>query len=142
MNVYSISDQNTTTSTAAKAKSNNSLADTNVFLKLLTTELCNQDPTNPTDGTEYISQLAQFTSLQQTQEINEGIKTIILSKDLSSGTSMIGKEVLIKLDESTAISDIVKGTRISNNKVYIVTDNGYFPLEDIIGVGTTQIKEE
>lgn len=142
MNIYSISDQDTKTSAAAKAKSNNSLADTNVFLKLLTTELCNQDPTNPTDGTEYISQLAQFTSLQQTQEINDSIKTLLLSKDISSGTSMIGKEVLIKLDESTAISDIARGIRISANKVYIVTDNGYFLLDDIIGVGTTQIKEE
>lgn len=142
MNVYSISDQDTKTSAAGKTKSPNSLADTNVFLKLLTTELCNQDPTNPTDGTEYISQLAQFTSLQQTQEINESIKTLLLSKDLSSATSMIGKEVLIKIDENTAISDMVKGTRISDNKVYIVTDNGYFLLDDIIGVGTTQIREE
>lgn len=142
MNVYSISDQDTKTSAAAKTKSANSLADTNVFLKLLTTELCNQDPTNPTDGTEYISQLAQFTSLQQTQEINESIKSLLLSKDLSSATSMIGKEVLIKIDDSTAISDTVKGTRISDNKIYIVTDNGYFLLDDIIGVGTTQIKEE
>jgi flagellar basal-body rod modification protein FlgD len=140
MNVYSISDQNNKTS-AAKTNSVNSLADTNVFLKLLTTELCNQDPTNPTDGTEYISQLAQFTSLQQTQEINESIKTLLLSKDLSSGTSMIGKEVLIKLDESNAISDIVKGIRISDNKVYIATDSGYYSLDDVIGVGSTQIEE-
>lgn len=141
MNVYSISDQNTKTS-ASKASSANSLADTNVFLKLLTTELCNQDPTNPTDGTEYISQLAQFTSLQQTQEINESIKALLLSKDLSSGTSMIGKEVLIRLDESTALNDIVRGIRLHDNKVYIVTDNGYYSIDDVIGVGTTQIEEE
>ncbi len=136
MNINGIS--NNDTKTAASVKS---LADTSVFLRLLTTELCNQDPTNPTDSTQYISQLAQFTSLQQTEEINDSIKTLLLSKDLSSGTSMIGQEVLIRLDDATAISETVKSVRIYQGNVYLSTDSGYYSIDDVIGVGPTQIEE-
>lgn len=132
MEIYNIADKNVTASSSTKSK--NSAVDTEMFLKLLTTELCNQDPTNPTDGTEYISQLAQFTSLQQMQEINERVSSLLASKDFTSGTEMIGKEVMIQLDESTAISDVVKGIRLSDGNVYVVTDSGYYSIKDIIGV--------
>jgi flagellar basal-body rod modification protein FlgD len=53
----------------------NSSADitTNDFLTLLVTELQNQDPTQPTDPNEYITQLAQVNSLEQLISINSGI---------------------------------------------------------------------
>ena len=41
------------------------LADKNTFLRLLTTQLSNQDPTNPMDNEQFLSQLAQFSSLEQ-----------------------------------------------------------------------------
>ncbi len=46
------------------------------FLSLLVSELKNQDPTQPTDPNEYITQLAQVNSLQQLISINQGIGTL------------------------------------------------------------------
>jgi flagellar basal-body rod modification protein FlgD len=61
----------TTTST-----SNNSNITASDFLTLLVSELKNQDPTQPTDPNQYITQLAQVNSLQQLISINQGIGTL------------------------------------------------------------------
>lgn len=47
------------------------------FLKLLTTQLANQDPLNPMDNQEYIAQLAQFSSLEQLTQMSQGMTTLV-----------------------------------------------------------------
>jgi flagellar basal-body rod modification protein FlgD len=61
-------------STAASA----SLASTdqNTFLQLLVAELENQDPTNPTDGTQFVTQLAEFQQLQTTMSMATDVSGI------------------------------------------------------------------
>ena len=63
-----------TASTSSTAGSSNITA--NDFLTLLVSELKNQDPTQPTDPNQYITQLAQVNSLQQLISINQGIGTL------------------------------------------------------------------
>ena len=63
-----------TTSTSSAASSSNITS--NDFLTLLVSELKNQDPTQPTDPNQYITQLAQVNSLQQLISINQGIGTL------------------------------------------------------------------
>ena len=47
--------------------------DKDAFLRLLTTQLANQDPLNPMEDREFIAQLAQFTSLEQIQNLNKSV---------------------------------------------------------------------
>lgn len=66
------------------------------FLKLLVTQLKNQDPLNPDDPTEFTSQLAQFSSLEQLFSLNESMNNLVKSNansDRLSTLSTIGKEV-------------------------------------------------
>ncbi len=63
----------TSSSTAAASTSDITSSD---FLTLLVNELKNQDPTQPTDPNEYITQLAQVNSLEQLIQINSGISTL------------------------------------------------------------------
>lgn len=49
---------------------------TTEFLKLLVTQLQNQDPLQPQDGTEFVAQLAQFSSLEQLLGINQSLQDI------------------------------------------------------------------
>jgi flagellar basal-body rod modification protein FlgD len=70
------------------------------FLKLLVSQLQNQDPMNPMDGTQFASQLAQFSSVEQLQNINTTLQSSLnasslLNQSISNAlsTTVIGKEV-------------------------------------------------
>jgi flagellar basal-body rod modification protein FlgD len=63
-----------TAASSASAPSN--LANQNTFLQLLVAQLQNQDPLNPEDGTQFVSQLAQLSELQQVISINQGVSNI------------------------------------------------------------------
>jgi flagellar basal-body rod modification protein FlgD len=76
------------------------------FLKLMLAQLQNQDPLSPMEGTEFASQLAQFTSLEQLMNLNDSMDTSInanyyLSQSINNtlAATLIGKEV--KLNGST-----------------------------------------
>jgi flagellar basal-body rod modification protein FlgD len=54
----------------------NNLANQNVFLQLLVAQLKNQDPANPADGTQFVTQLAQFSELSNTTQMAADIAAI------------------------------------------------------------------
>lgn len=56
------------------------------FMTLLTTQLQNQDPTNPVDPTQFVTQLAQFTTLDQVSQINGLLQELVQSALGSTGT--------------------------------------------------------
>ena len=60
--------------------------DQNSFLKILSAELTNQDPTNAKDGTEFVAQMAQFASMEQMNNLNS-------TMSFSSSASLVGKLV-------------------------------------------------
>ena len=60
----------------ADTASKNDVLGKDAFLKLLVTQLQNQDPLNPLDDKEFIAQLAQFSSLEQMTNISEGITSL------------------------------------------------------------------
>jgi flagellar basal-body rod modification protein FlgD len=80
-----------TTTTAAKANSN--LApDKETFLQLLVAQIKNQNPLNPSDGAEFVAQLAQFSQLEQSMAIKQDVETIrdalaALASATQSGTA-------------------------------------------------------
>lgn len=86
-------------STATTQAEGNTLGK-NDFLKLLVTQMKNQDPINPMDGTKFASQLAQFNSVEQLINLNSGIDALAKSqRQLNSGisntmaASLTGKKV-------------------------------------------------
>jgi flagellar basal-body rod modification protein FlgD len=75
----------TTTSAAVQTPTASSTpaaasVDKNMFLKLLVAQLRNQDPLNPSDGTQFVAQLAQFQQLEQT--VNTGLDIAAMRQDL------------------------------------------------------------
>src|SRR6266478_6488168 len=84
----------TTTATNTSSAANPSDITSNDFLTLLVSELKNQDPTQPTDPNQYITQLAQVNSLEQLISINQGIGTLdtAISGTTSTGSSVSGSQ--------------------------------------------------
>ena len=99
------------------ATEDNSTMDKDAFLKLMIEQLKNQDPLEPMDGTDYSAQLAQFSSLEQLQNINDSLNTSIDANYLlaqsvnnSMATTLIGKEA--KIANDTITYDGQKGNSI------------------------------
>lgn len=73
-----------------------------MFLKLLVTQMQNQDPMNPDDPTEFTSQLAVYSQLEQLTNLNSGMEKLVESKNSSdklASLNTIGKEVSFPADK-------------------------------------------
>ncbi len=60
------------------------------FLRLLVTQLGNQDPMNPANSTQFVAQLAQFASLEQLMGVNQGLDLIGMAQTASTSAQMVG----------------------------------------------------
>lgn len=88
--------QTTSANSFAKSIDSQALSQTD-FLRLLTTQVKNQDPTKPMDSTQFVSQLAQFSALAGVSELNttmQGVANNIQSSQLVQGASLVGHKVL------------------------------------------------
>ncbi len=63
------------------------------FLKLLVTQLQHQDPTKPMEDREFISQMAQFTSLEQMTNMNRHMEKLLKSNESSKAHELLGKHI-------------------------------------------------
>lgn len=84
----------------------NSVMGKDDFLQLMLTQLKNQDPLNPMEGTEFAAQLAQFTSLEQLMNLNDAMETSInanyyLTQSINNtlSSTLIGKSVKLSGNE-------------------------------------------
>ena len=77
-------------------EADNSSLGKDAFLQILIAQLQNQDPTSPMDDKEFISQMAQFSSLEQMQNMTKAMESLLDSQkqtQLMSYTSFVGKDV-------------------------------------------------
>ena len=105
----------------SKTGDNSSLGK-DAFLNILITQLQNQDPTKPMDDKEFISQMAQFSSLEQMQNMTTAMQNLLVSQNetqLMGYTSFIGKEV--KWHEVTSEFDD-KGNYIVNEGTGVINE--------------------
>lgn len=110
--VYSTAATSSTAATKTTTSSGNDL-DKNAFMKILMAEISNQDPTSQSsDPTAYVSQLAQYSSLEQMTNLND-------TMTLSGATSLIGKNVEFSKTDSSGknIEGTVKSVSQSGDNV-------------------------
>src|SRR4051812_35388908 len=81
------------------------------FLKLLTTQLSNQDPLKPMDDTQFIAQMAQFSSLEQMRDLGKSFASFQEDQSLVSAQSYLGK--VVSLTDDTAGDVTGQVTQIS-----------------------------
>ena len=80
--------------------------DRNDFLKILITQLSHQDPTQPVEDKEFIAQMAQFSSLEQITNMNEGLSKVADLVSRSQALNVLGSSVDVADGEAT-VSGIV-----------------------------------
>ena len=109
------------------------------YMKLLITQLQNQNPLEPMDNNEMASQLAQFSQLQQLETMNSSFADILSTTERNYANSLIGKEISFVSENDAGTqeitSDIVE--EVINNidgKTILVAGNNTIALEDVISV--------
>ncbi|MEQ8173501.1 MAG: flagellar hook capping FlgD N-terminal domain-containing protein [Syntrophomonadaceae bacterium] len=151
--VYSgTSAASSTTSSSSSSTSSSSTGelDKDAFLKLLCTQLQNQDPLNPTDSTEQIAQMASFSSLEQMQNLNESFKSltttitdsIVPNMLLQQAGSMIGRTVVYENPDATGdddkyLSGVISSVNISDGAATYYIDGQEIEQSSIVGMGTS-----
>lgn len=91
------------------------------FLKLLITQMKNQDPTSPMDAGQQMSQLASFSQVEQTIKTNTHLKSMLQAEALTRGSDLIGKTVTSADDKVTGI---VKEVEVYADGVIAITQGG------------------
>ena len=108
--------------------SDNNGMDKDAFLQLLVAQMQYQDPLEPTSNTEYISQYAQFSQVEQMQNM-------AATSELARATSLVGQEVYIKTTNSKGEPQLKYGkvdyVVFENNKAYLAIDESLYSLEDL-----------
>ena len=99
------------------------------FLKLLLAQLANQDPTSPMENTEFIAQMAQFSSLEQMTNMNTEFSKLASMLNSSEAVNTIGKTVEIE-DGMVSISGIVEGA-VMGEKPQVQINGMLYSMESV-----------
>lgn len=118
----SLSDSTTKTSSTSSL-------DKDAFLQLLVAQMKYQDPLEPTSNTEYIAQLATFSQLEATQNLE---KTI----DSSSANDLVGKAVIMMTTSSSTgdtyyTAGYVDAVKMEDGEPYLYINGNYYALSDL-----------
>lgn len=109
------------------------------FLKLLVTELKQQDPLSPKQDKEFIAELAQFSSLEQMNNLNDKFAEMLASVNTTSVVSMLGKVVEGLSAENLPVSGIATSVRYEDGKPLITIKDGEGSLTELPIDRVTQV---
>lgn len=110
---------------AALQTSNLGLQD---FMKILLTQLTFQDPLKPMDNQEFIAQVAQFTSLEQAQQLNSKLTQLVVNQSALQSVGLIGRTVTAEAG-GASITGTVASISLAGNipLISITTSTGVVP---------------
>jgi len=96
------------------------------FLQLLVTQLKYQDPLSPMDNGEFIAQMAQFSSLEQMQNMNKNMESFLRTETLNQGANLIGHTIdVINPETGEIINGNVERVSFISGSVYVHLDTEY-----------------
>lgn len=104
--------------------------DKDLFLKLLVAQMTNQDPFNSQDPTQYVTQLAQFNTLEGISELNDNMEylltvnnAMLINNAVSDASNLVGKNVEVSVENEKGdleeVKGKVKGASIKDGVVYL-----------------------
>ena len=110
------------------SKASNSSLDKDAFLQLLVAQMKYQDPLEPTSNTEYISQLATFSELEEMQNLTSGMT-------LQRASALVGQYCFMKVTDSSGNTTHPEGyvdyVVYENNKAYLSINETLYSIDDL-----------
>ena len=125
----------TTTPTTGTTTSTNSLGDQNTFMQLLVAQMKYQDPMNPTDSSQSLSQMAQFSALQEMTNVADQMNLLVQSQTAFGASAMIGKTVRWVDDTGAEKSGTVGGTTFTASGPLLSVGGQAVMLSQVTSIG-------
>ena len=122
-----------TAASASTLQSNN--IDLQDFLNVLLTQLTYQDPLKPMDNQQFMAQIAQFTTLEQTQSLNTNIQALLNNQSSLQSVGLIGRTVDIKTDTGPLTGTVTGLSLAGSSPTLTLSVSG----ATVSGVGLNQV---
>jgi len=109
----------------------------NDFLQLLVTQMQNQDPMAPMQDTEFIAQMAQFTSLEQSKQMSADMAEMRSQTSFQQGVGLLNQQVTVKVGEELPVTGIVSELKMIEGDPKLLINDKFYALQDVIHVKAT-----
>lgn len=109
--------------------------DKDAFLRLLVAQLKYQDPTNPTDSSQFMAQTAQFTQVEKLEEIAAQNAANIRTQGLTTASALIGRNIKYQDEAGAYASGVVTGARLDDDGVILQVSGKDADLTSVTEVG-------
>lgn len=106
----------------------------NPFLQLVVTELQNQNPLEPTSNTEFLGQLAQFSTLEQLEALNTNLTQQAAYNQFGQAANLVGKEVSYLDRNGESVRGRADSVTIQGTNVFVDVNGQAVPIESVIRV--------
>lgn len=104
-----------------------------MFMRLLITQLQNQNPMDPMSNSEMVSQMAQLTTLDGINELNASFREVLKLQQLSSGAQLVGREVEY-MDGFLTQWGLVESIATRGDTIKLVINGNEIGLDSVIRV--------
>ena len=130
---------NTTITNAASSNNNSTQSATQSlsqqdFLNLLVAQMTSQDPLKPTDSSDLLSEMTQFSTLNANTSMQTQLAQMQISQQFTDADSLLGKQVTLQVDSNTTAQGTVTGIDTSGNVPQIIVNGQSYTLDKVISV--------
>jgi flagellar basal-body rod modification protein FlgD len=94
------------------------------FIQMMVTQLQNQDPLEPADNNQLLSQMSQIGQLQSSQQLQTSLQSMVIQNNIASAGNMIGKEVSGFDEYGEEADGQVTAVRVEQGQIMLELDNG------------------
>ncbi len=113
-----------TSSSPNKLSSDKFKLKTDDFIKMMVTQLQNQDPTDPVKNQDLLAQMSQIGQLQSSEDLQTSLKGLVLQNSLGAAGNLIGKMVQGLDTDGSKMGGLVTSVKVVDNNVSLELDNG------------------
>lgn len=104
------------------------------FLKLLAQQFQAQDPLQPMDNTAFIAQMAQFSSLQQSSDMDKNITSLLADQQKATANSYLGHRVTVNKSDGTMDTGDVTSIDLSGTTPQLMVNGTGYPVSAVVTV--------
>ena len=104
------------------------------FLKLLVTQLTLQDPLNPQKDTEFIAQMAQFSTLEQARSMQSEVARLRSEQQILQANALLGREVALQSDQETVTHGLVSAVQLEAGTPKLVVEGRAYELSQVLTI--------